>query len=244
MKKILIVEDEFRIRSGLSHLIDRLAMGGRVIGEAEDGKEGLRMIQELEPDIVITDIEMPHMNGLSMIEIARKMQYDGIFVILTGYAEFSYAQKAVSLGVSEYLLKPTTISGVKELLRKLIPEETMREEEERQEDISPIIRRMTEDIGRNYNKRLSLDSFAEDYHMTPQYLSNLFTKEIGKTFSDYVRTIRMEKAKELLINTDMKIYAIACFVGYPDQKYFSKVFREYTGVSAKQFAMENGRKRE
>lgn len=74
--------------------------------------------------------------------------------------------------------------------------------------------------------------------MTPEYLGNLFAKETGITFSNYLRQVRMEKAKELLTGTDMKIYEVACAVGYPDQKYFSKVFKEYVGVSAKQFALK------
>jgi two-component system response regulator YesN len=69
MKKIIIVEDEMRIRTGLVRLIDRLNLGARVIGEAGDGVEGLRLIQDMEPDIVITDIQMPRLDGLEMIRI-------------------------------------------------------------------------------------------------------------------------------------------------------------------------------
>lgn len=65
MKKIIIVEDEFRIRNGLSTLINKLDMGCKVIGEAENGFEGLKMISDMEPEVVITDIKMPKMDGLS-----------------------------------------------------------------------------------------------------------------------------------------------------------------------------------
>lgn len=237
MKKILIVEDELRIRTGLAHLIEKLEMGGRVAGEAEDGVEGLRMIAELEPDIVIADIRMPHMDGLAMIERAREMHFDCTFVILSGYAEFSYAQKAVSLGVSEYLLKPTTISSVRTLLERLIVEEAEEKPEpEMEQELSPVIARMVESIRKNYGKKLGLETFAGEYRMTPQYLSNLFAKETGRTFSGFLKMVRMEKAKELLLESDMKIYEVACAVGYPDQKYFSRVFKEYTGVSAKRYA--------
>ncbi|MFT4007844.1 MAG: helix-turn-helix transcriptional regulator, partial [Lacrimispora sp.] len=67
----------------------------------------------------------------------------------------------------------------------------------------------------------------------------LFAKETGMTFSNYLKKMRLEQAMELILNSDMKIYEIACAVGYPDQKYFSRVFKEYTGVSAKQFAIDN-----
>ena len=71
MKKIIIVEDEFRIRNGLSTLINKLDMGCKVIGEAENGFEGLKMISDMEPEVVITDIKMPKMNG---IETAKKIE--------------------------------------------------------------------------------------------------------------------------------------------------------------------------
>lgn len=237
MKTIVIVEDELRIRMGLARLIEKLDMGARVAGEASDGVEGLRMIRDLEPDIVITDIKMPRSDGLEMIRKAKEMHLYPDFVILSGYAEFSYAQKAIQLGVTEYLLKPTTISNVKELLTKLIPAETAEITCEEGKEYSPVIRRMTEEIRSDYGKRLGLETFAEKYHVTPQYLSNLFTKETGSTFSEYLRQVRLEKAKELLLTTDMKVYEVACAVGYPDQKYFSKVFREYTQMPAKQYAM-------
>jgi two-component system response regulator YesN len=93
-------------------------------------------------------------------------------------------------------------------------------------------------IEENFGMRLGLDTFAEKYRLTPEYISNLFAKETGMTFSNYLKRVRIEKAKELILQTDLKIYEVACSVGYPDQKYFSKVFKEYTGVSAKQFTLE------
>ena len=113
LKTLIVVEDEFRIRDGLSRLIQRLNMGVKVIGEAENGLEGLKMIQDLQPDIVITDIRMPKIEGLEMIRKAREMNIGCTFIILSGYAEFRYAQTAISYGVTDYLLKPVTISDVK-----------------------------------------------------------------------------------------------------------------------------------
>lgn len=237
MKKIIIVEDEFRIRNGLSTLINKLDMGCKVIGEAENGFEGLKMISDMEPEVVITDIKMPKMDGLSMIRQAKEMGASCDFVILSGYAEFEYAQQGIQLGVMDYLLKPASVSDVKELLNKLNEEKEITQELNR-ENCSDIVREMINVIEESYGMKLQLDAIAEKFHMTPEYLGNLFAKETGITFSNYLRQVRMEKAKELLTGTDMKIYEVACAVGYPDQKYFSKVFKEYVGVSAKQFALK------
>ena len=222
MKKIIIVEDEFRIRNGLSTLINKLDMGCKVIGEAENGFEGLKMISDMEPEVVITDIKMPKMDGLSMIRQAKEMGASCDFIILSGYAEFEYAQQGIQLGVMDYLLKPASVSDVKELLNKLNEEKEITQGLDR-ENCSDIVREMINVIEESYGMKLQLDVIAEKFHMT---------------LSNYLRQVRMEKAKELLTGTDMKIYEVACAVGYPDQKYFSKVFKEYVGVSAKQFALK------
>ncbi len=238
MKTIVIVEDEFRIRQGLSNLINKVDMGCKVIGEAENGYEGLKMIQDMEPDIVITDIQMPKIDGLQMIEKAKEMGARCIFVILSGYADFEYARKGIHLGVKEYLLKPATISSVKEMLLKFTGGKGKEISNIEEEGYSGMVKEMLAIIEESYGMRLGLDTFAEKFRLTPEYISNLFAKETGMTFSNYLKKIRIEKAKELILSTDMKIYEVAYSVGYSDQKYFSKVFKEYTGVSAKQFAVD------
>ena len=178
MKKIIIVEDEFRIRNGLSTLINKLDMGCKVIGEAENGFEGLKMISDMEPEVVITDIKMPKMDGLSMIRQAKEMGASCDFVILSGYAEFEYAQQGIQLGVMDYLLKPASVSDVKELLNKLNEEKEITQGLDR-ENCSDIVREMINVIEESYGMKLQLDAIAEKFHMTPEYLGNLFAKETG-----------------------------------------------------------------
>lgn len=237
MKTLIIVEDEARTRQGLARLIEKVDMGCTVIGTAENGYEGLQMITRLEPDIVITDIQMPRMDGLKMIEQAKAIGVECDYVILTGYSEFEYARTGLRLGVTDYLLKPVTISLVKELLAKLTADSGKPAAEETDRNYSQAVQGMVDAVEKNCGMVLSLESFAQKYHMAPEYISNLFAKEVGQSFSNYKKQIRMEKAKELLLTTDMKVYEVACAVGYPDQKYFSRVFKEYTGVSAKQFTL-------
>ncbi len=104
--KLVIVEDEIRIREGLIHLLDKLSLDMDVAGVADNGTDGLELIERACPDLIITDIRMPEMDGLQMLEAlhARQMPYKAI--VLSAYSEFSYAQQAIKLGVSEYLIKP------------------------------------------------------------------------------------------------------------------------------------------
>lgn len=106
MLKVLIIDDEPEVRSGLKTIIDWDELGFSVCGEAEDGKEGLEKIGELEPDLVVVDIKMPEMDGIAMIDQVRKREYKCKIILLTGFSDFSYAQRAIRFGVTAYLLKP------------------------------------------------------------------------------------------------------------------------------------------
>lgn len=238
--RIVIVEDEYRTRQGLAKLIENINEEFVIVGQAEDGLEGLRLIQQLTPDVVFTDIRMPRLNGLEMLRKIREMHIECKIVILSGYSEFDYAQQAIRIGVADYLLKPITISMVRSVLEKLQSEKSVNEQQDRVKDgdkYSAIVQKAIDEINCNYAKPIRLETFADDNNITPQYLSALFSKETGNTFSNYLRDVRMEKAKDLLKNGNKKVYEVACEVGYPDQKYFSRVFKECVGISAKQYAM-------
>ena len=232
--RIVVVEDELRVRHSLVKCIEKISPDYRVVAEADNGYDGMKAERDFEPDVVITDIQMPKIDGLSMIRQLKNMGLNPVFIILSGYAEFGYAQEGVRLGIRDYLLKPITVNNLRETLAN-IEHRGRAEEVEEEKQYSACIRAMVETIHNEYGKHLGMDLFAGKYKMAPEYLSTLFAKETGKTFSNYLKEVRMQKAKQLLEETDMKIYEIACQTGYPDQKYFSKVFKEYAGVSAKQY---------
>lgn len=106
--RVVIVEDEIRIREGITKLLSKTNEEFELVGEAENGEDGLSLLCELRPDIVITDIRMPLMDGLEML---TQMMHEGLntkAIVLSAYSEFEYARKAMKLGVTEYLLKPIT----------------------------------------------------------------------------------------------------------------------------------------
>ncbi|MDE6974783.1 MAG: response regulator [Lachnospiraceae bacterium] len=106
MLTLLIVDDEKLVREGIKHILDWEKLGFSICGEAADGEEAFEKIELYKPDLVLLDIRMPGMLGTEIIERARKSGYDGEIVILSGYSEFSYAQKALQNGVSNYITKP------------------------------------------------------------------------------------------------------------------------------------------
>lgn len=120
MWKIVIVDDDFQVAGGLRKAIPWEELDAEFAGEAIDGETGLRLVEEVNPDIVLTDIYMPVMNGIQMIEELKKRNFAGRFVILSGYNDFEYARTALRLGVDDYLTKPVTLDQIHTVLHATI----------------------------------------------------------------------------------------------------------------------------
>lgn len=117
--KLVVVEDEIRIREGICRLVEKMFPEMEIVGSAENGRMGLQCIRKGNPDIVITDIKMSVMDGLEMLAEAQKEGYDPKVIVLTAYSEFSYAQRAVKLGVNDYLVKPIVVQEFAQTMRKV-----------------------------------------------------------------------------------------------------------------------------
>lgn len=137
--RIVVVEDEMRTRRGIVALLKKLSPDYEVVGEAENGLVGSELVTRLNPDLVIADVKMPGMDGIEMLESLRKAGVRCRAVILSGYSEFEYAQKAIKMGVSEYLLKPVTVEDLENTVKNIGREiETERNLEEKQSSFSSV----------------------------------------------------------------------------------------------------------
>lgn len=119
MIKVLIVDDEMIIRKGIRTSIDWERLGIVIVGEAKNGQEALDLSGRLEPDIVMTDIRMPVMDGLALAAALRERQPHVKIIIVSGYDDFDYARQALKIGVSEYLTKPVGAEDLTKLMLKL-----------------------------------------------------------------------------------------------------------------------------
>ncbi len=368
MIKLFLVEDEIVMRDGIKKHIDWEKEGIEFVGEASDGELALPMILERRPDILLTDIKMPFMDGLQLSERVRKELPDTRIIILSGYDEFSYAQEAVRLGVTEYLLKPISptalLKSIKSVAAKIeeerkpeeVPAETAAQDEEELSldstvidetshkmietflrtgteseipvfcdrffrsigeknvqsmlflsyimmdvyfsmarflkemgveiselekdtgDINSVVHRMTSwleakqyiekslhvviqirDSGAasKYGKLLrdavayidehyadediSLNTVSTVANISPNHFSSIFSQEMGVTFIEYLIGKRMEKAKELLMTTDMRSSEIAYQVGYKDPHYFSSTFKKTQGMTTREYRARGNR---
>ena len=238
MKKLraLLVDDEIMIREGFKHLFDWEAHDCQVVGEAADGMEAMNQIDALQPDIVIMDINIPIMNGLKVIQCSRMKHPEIAFVIVSGYDDFSYCREALRLKITDYILKPVNyeefgacIDNLKiALFRQQLPQEETQGEER---PIMAITRYLQEHLSED----ISLSVLAEEFHLSAQYISQLFKSEIGVNFLAYLTNIRMERAKKLLLSTALSIGEISEQLGFGDYRVFTKVFKKSEGVTPSQY---------
>ena len=243
MKKlrVLLVDDEIMIREGFKRLFDWEAHDCEVVGEAADGMEALAQIDALRPYIVIMDINIPIMSGLKVIQVSRIKHPKIAYVIVSGYDDFSYCQQALRLQITDYILKPVDYEEFGICIDNLkisLYEQRMAEEHEPKEQGERVIIGITRYLQEHLEEEVSLSVLAEEFHLNPQYISQLFKNEIGVGFLAYLTNIRMEKAKKLLLSTSFPIAEIAQKTGYGDYRVFTKVFKKAEGITPSQYRRE------
>lgn len=409
MYNVLLVDDEAIIRSGLKRIIKWENMECQICGEASNGIEAIEKVTEYHPDIMMVDMKMPGMNGIELIENIKEIVPKCKIIILSGYRDFEYMQSAIKLGAFDYIIKPSKVDVIEDVIKRAVKKIHEDEEEEIEinklknstksftsvlqnkliyelmtnkevdkesikkeidicnltvcgyrvvtlvasnqgsedvsnnfkalgdvlsdylEDVGSIrkidfgttkivyileckeddlidgdirtrlnkfikmsdeyykvdvvyglssysenlfdmsnlydeticeidrslgksskkniigdinsgdkvltlnVKKTVEYINKHFNENITLNDMAEQNKISPYYLSRIFTKETGKNFVEYLNTIRIEKAKSLLLEDKYKYYEIAEMVGISDSHYFSKIFKKYTGFTPSQF---------
>jgi Response regulator containing CheY-like receiver domain and AraC-type DNA-binding domain len=396
MYKLIIADDEARIRRGLKNSINWNQLNIEIIGEAEDGEIALNLAKEKMPNIMLVDICMPFVNGLELIKLLKGINENCIIIIITGFDEFEYIHEALKLKVFDYILKPVNRENLKETILKAVNELNKIEEKKdylewankqlddnlsalktsffskwlngslQYEDVVKelsffnirlgknigmigirVIERLNLDVysnnwdrelinfaitnivgdllgnpesivsfvdeenniiiisnienieewfkigselgdkvnsyihfnvsieqkkilndilgvenvykdiihdinkKRNYKpvvhlaikyidgnyflNHLSLDSVSENLNLSPSYLSKLLKQETGLSFIDYLTSVRIKRAIDIMSDPTVKIYQIAELVGYNNQHYFCKAFKKITGFSPKEY---------
>lgn len=244
--RILIAEDEKRARRGLKTVITSLSKEYEVVAEASDGQQALELMKIVQPDVVFTDLRMPFMDGMSLIKAAQAAKLQAKYVIVTAYEEFEMARQAIRLGVVEYLVKPITVEEVEEVMKRLEQDLQVETEEEKWSgdlreqypDVHPLVRKALNYIQTEYASKINQGELAEQFGISQEYFSSLFTKDVGESFSKFVKKYRIDAAKQLLRASEKSKEEIACEVGYPDLKYFNRVFKEVTGMSVTEYLRE------
>ncbi len=255
MYSLLIVDDEPMIRKGLATGFDWASMGFYVQNTCADGEQALLSIEEECPDVLLTDISMPNMSGL---ELLARLRNDGFMiptVFLSGYDEFSYAQQAVRLSAVDYLLKPIHEDELRRVMSSILiqldakksltsnpsAEDSSSISEAAPENdpvdrtdssLIPLVQSYIED---HCGEDLSLSALGRIFFVSPNYLSGCFSAETGKTLSSFIASVRLQKAKTLLTETQNSISEISSACGYSSPRYFTKVFKHACRLSPNEY---------
>ncbi|WP_127496622.1 response regulator transcription factor [Paenibacillus glycanilyticus] len=250
MKTILIVDDEPRTREGVRKVLESWSAGRYEITTSSSAVEALEWLEANEANLVITDIRMPEINGLELVEKLRDRQHPPVVIVISGHPQFDYAHKALQFGVIEYLLKPLDkkklVEAVELAFRKeeelnriermeRLVDTKLLETTEQETQYSAPVKEAIQYVDERLHEPVTMRDIADHLHMNASYFSVLFKEQTGLTFSDYLTRRRVQRAKELLTNTRLSINEIAEKAGYQTAKYFVKVFRSHEGVSPGQY---------
>ena len=238
--KIVIAEDEELQLNSLVKKVEKFCPGFTVVGTAQTGSQAYKLICEKAPDILISDIRMPVMTGIELMEKARIMFPELQFIIISGFSEFEYARSAIRLQVSDYLLKPVETEELQKALNKIRLKLQERAQEEsaafngdsENKTAEQVAFAVIEYLQHHYNEEVNLNQIASALHYSPSYLTKIFVQQYDTTPSKYMISLRMQKAQQLLAhNPELSVRQIGETVGYPEQGSFSRIFKKYVGVS-------------
>lgn len=250
MYKVVLVDDEQFILGGLKQMVPWNKYGCQVVATANDGLEGVQIIRREQPDMLFTDIRMPNMDGLQMVA-ALKSEFPNMQIsVLTAFRDFEFAQTAIRLGVTRYLLKPSKMNELEEAVAvmaerldalKGTPEvEPPVEAAANDESSGFIVQAAMKYIQAHYTENIRLSDVADNTYVSQWHLSKLINRETGQSFFDIINSLRIDHAKTLLREPTLKVHEIADLVGFSDVAHFSKTFKRITGVTPVDF--RNGRK--
>ena len=244
VKKVLVVEDEEMIRKGIVLTVDWPSLGCVICGEASNGEEGLELAGKLGPDLIVTDIRMPKVDGIEMIRRLRERGDETDVIILTAFDSFEYARSALRLGAVDFLVKPFRDGELEEAVERVFrkreeekaPEVPMPELPETRTQVSRYSRLAAEYIAGHFgDPDVSIAEIAESMGISESHLSHTFKKETNCTILNYLTRVRIRRAMELLKGGRHKVYEVAGMCGYRDITYFSNTFRKMTGVSPTEY---------
>lgn len=234
--KVLLVDDEIKIREGFKKLFDWQGHDLEIVGEASDGLEAINLIDELLPNIVVMDINIPIMNGLKVIERSKIRHPNIAFIIVSGYDDFAYCKQALKLKISDYLLKPVDYEEFASCIDNL--KISLYEEKISDNMDDHLINKIAMYLREHIDEDISLNSLSNKFNLNAQYISQLFKTQIGVNFLAYLTNIRIQKAKSLLLASNNTIVDVSQAVGYNDYRVFTKVFKKHVGISPSQFRKE------
>ena len=235
MYTMIVVDDEMEIRRGFCTYFPWQEIGFEIRADFKSAQEAEEYLKEHQTDVLVTDIRMRGMSGIELIEAVRN------------------AQQVMKMRVRHYLVKPMKYAQIMEVFTEIRQELDAKNGVQNREEVKPIqekteatknetnevIRRVKNYIY-DHMEDVTLELAAESVRMNPQYLSSYFHQQTGEKFGDYLLKKRMKEAARLLVRSSMRIQEIAVRVGYSTANSFSRSFRQFYGMTPKEYRLRRG----
>lgn len=244
MLKALIADDEFWMLEGLKKVIKRDCPHFTVAAAAKDGVQAMEWLEKESFDLIITDIRMPKMDGLQLLQEMRRRGWNMPVLIVSAYSDFDYAKQAIHYGAFDYILKPINRGEIAAALERIRGELAAKgHPQEALLDTTPelplqgkqVIEEIQRQVQTQYMHDLSIVDMADKMGFNASYLSRLFKQETGKGFVQYLTEYRLDISTRMMQVGGFSMVEIARQVGYSDYKHFRKVFKQYTGMSPSEY---------
>lgn len=250
MYQAIIVDDEKWVVKSLTATLDAMQVMEQfhIVAELYDGLSAIRYIKEQQPDLAFVDVRLPGMSGLEILQEANRLSLKTLFIVISGHAEFAYAQKAMLHNAIGYCLKPFSRSELSDSVQKALTILEKQNEPAPVTETAPSVQvlsrgnfvsAMIDYINSHYMEDISIQTLADLCSINPNYAGQLFKQKMNQTFNSYLSNFRIQKAEKLLVDTDMPIALVAASVGYQDYFYFANVFKKLTGSTPSSYRHED-----
>jgi two-component system response regulator YesN len=262
--RIVVVEDQHELCNVLAVRISKLHEDYTIVGKAYNGRDGLKIIQETWPDAAFIDIRMPYLDGLELMEqLSKEEKHHTKCIILSAYSDFPYTQRSIRSGAFDYLLKPISNHMLEEVLERAaaemhgrleknaanvsavfeMPAHPLPEFAEKQLNLMIHGKKITDDlvlkvltiIETEYMYPITLKRLADRLHVNESHLCRVFSKKVGVNLIQFLNGFRIQLAKTLIDDTDLKIGDIAKMTGFENSTYFGRLFRKHMSLSASEY---------
>lgn len=248
MYEVYLLDDEKWLLESLYKSINWNKYHSTVVAKSTNSIEAYKEIKYRQPDIVFTDVRMPDMNGIELMEKLTKENCKSIFIVVTGHAEFEYVQKALDYNAVSYCLKPLEEDQIIEALIKAQKKcENKRvlnalqkcDALEEGKSNNQTYHKVCDYIQTNFMFDITLQKIADKFHVNASYLSDLFKKESGMTYSAYLTELRLNYACALLKKTQSPVNEIADQCGFQNYVYFARIFKKIKGTTPTRYRENN-----
>ena len=232
--KVVIVDEEKWILKGVEKTFEFDKYGFEICFRATKANDAIEYIKANDVDVVFADAKIQNMTGLEFVKSVKETGKNPYFVMFLEYDDYSYMRSSLESDVFDYCLKPIARQDAEEVLKRL---RNYFDESQFEEVVNSSIRtignknfsKLIDYINENYGEKLMLKTLAKQFYFNPNYLCMLFNKYFGKTYSQYVMCLRLEKARELLVNKNISTYDVATSVGFNSYSYFNKKYFQHFG---------------